>query len=224
MRTFLMTALLLSAACGTTENGAAPPAPDVTPPGDDRAPAPAPPADARPPARSATRQDTVMVEGMPVIETLQLVTAPAGFAVPFSTYVPPGMRSEFDEAGSVRFVAAFGGTVNPHAYMLVHVHPSAADRPAAADILDELMRSSAAEEHEVVPAERPAWALETTAFRYIAADRTNFTGSVTVAQHGDTYFHVVRNYPVEYGDGLPPRLHTILRHWRWEDTGEMLMQ
>ncbi|HEX6309547.1 MAG TPA: hypothetical protein VFZ69_15220 [Longimicrobiales bacterium] len=223
MRTFLLTTLLLAAACGTTENGAAPPPGDATPPAD-RTPAPAPPTDAVLPERPATRVDTVMVEGTPTVETLTLVTAPADFTVPFTTYVPPGMRTAFDGPGSVRFVAAFGGTVNPHAYMLVQVHPSGSARPDAATILSALMQSSAAEEHEVVAAEQPAWALETTAFRYIAADRTNFTGSITIARHGDTYFHVIRSYPVEYGDGLPPRLHTILRHWRWEDTGGMLMQ
>jgi len=55
-------------------------------------------------------------------------------------------------------------------------------------------------------------------------DGVNVTGRVSIGRHGDNWFHVVRHYPVEYGDGLGPRLHTILRLWRWDDTGEMLMR
>lgn len=227
MRLMIVLALL-AVACGTREETALPPPAESPALGDPPQSDPAPPTDTSPAPdqRPATREDTVTVEGMPEVVTSQLVTSPSGFPVPFSTYVPPGLNTSFEQPGAVKFTAAFAGNVNPRAYMLVRVYGPGSPRPSASDVLDELMRSSGADEHETVPADRPGWALETIGFRYIAADtdRTNFTGSITIGQHGDSYFHIVRNYPVEYGDGLPPRLHTILRHWRWEDTGEMLMQ
>ncbi|MGH7463844.1 MAG: hypothetical protein ACREK1_01635, partial [Longimicrobiales bacterium] len=190
-------------------------------------PAP-PPVTQQPPEapapRPETRLDTVMVEGTAEVEESRLVTAPAGFAVPFSTYVPVGLQSDIQAPSTVRFTAAFAGNVNRNAYMEVFVYPDGAARPHGAAILDRLMSERAAAEHENVPAERPSWAREATGFRYIGSDGINFTGSITVGQHGDSYFHVIRHYPVEYGDGLPPRLHTILRHWRWEDDGRMLMR
>jgi hypothetical protein len=215
--------LLLSVACGARED-AGPGANGGEPPPTDAAPAPT--ADSRQPAasRPETREDTVLIEGMPEVEVSRLVNAPAGFVVPFTTYVPTGLEPDITAPSTARFTAAFADNVNPNAYMEVFVHPPGTARPAVADILNHLMTARHAAEHETVSAERPSWALESSGFRYIGADGTNFTGNVIVAQHGDVYFHVVRHYPVEYGDGLPPRLHTILRLWQWQDTGTMLMR
>lgn len=218
--------LLLITACGAREDNSVPPRDggDPAPPG---TPAPAPHADtAQQPEledRPATREDTVMIEGMPEVETASLVRAPIGFNAPFSTYVPDGLNATFKAPSSARFTAAFGGTVNENAYMEVYVHHAGAARPVTTELIADLLRSRSASQHETFATETPSWADAATGFRYIGADGVNFTGLVSVGRHGDTYFHVVRHYPVEYGDGLPPRLHTILRLWRWDDTGDMLM-
>lgn len=229
--TFRRLSLVLLIAAGTAcgareENGAA--APDSI--GTPGTPAP-PPADTPPTAdttvepgsgdqRPAARQDTVMVEGMPQVESATLVTSPSGFALPFSTYVPEGMEAEFAAPLAVRFIAAFGGTRNADAFMMMEAHDTA--RPAARDILERLMSARSVREHEVTQTQREGWAEEAIGFRAIASDGTNVTGSISVGEHNDRWFHIVRYYPVEYGDGLPPRLNTILRHWRWEDTGDPL--
>lgn len=217
---------VVCAACGTGEDST--PAPDDTPPvTSDPAPAtgaqqPSDVGDAPPAARPRTRTDTIMVEGTAQTETSQLVTAPGGFARPFSTYVPQGIESAVNAPSTARFTAAFAGNRNPDAFMEVFVYPSGAMRPAAEDILADVMSRRNVAEHETSATGRPSWALDATAFNYVGSDSTAFTGSVTVGQQGATYLHIVRHYPAEYGDGLPPRLQTILEQWRWEDTGEML--
>lgn len=216
---------LVCAACGPRED--AQPAPDGTEPPVTSDPAPPvdaqqPGDDAPPAARPRTRMDTIMVEGMAQTETSQLVETQGGFARPFSTYVPEGIESSLNAPSTARFTAAFAGNRNPDAFMEVFVHPSGAMRPAAEDILADLMSRRNVAEHETSATGRPSWALDAIAFTYSGSDGTPFTGSVTVGQQGTTYLHIVRHYPAEYGDGLPPRLQSILEEWRWEDTGEML--
>jgi hypothetical protein len=218
---------LLCVACGAREDaapgedGTQPPTADAAPPATPQEPPqvddPAPPA-----ARPQTRTDTIMVEGTAETSTSRLVTASGGFARPFSTYVPEGIEAAVNAPSTARFTAAFAGNLNSDAYMEVFVYPSGATRPRDEEILSRLMSARNAAEHETSGIDRPSWAMEATAFRYVGADGTNFTGSVMVGQHGGTWVHIVRHYPVEYGDGLPPRLNAILGHWRWEDTGEML--
>jgi hypothetical protein len=106
------------------------------------APVPAPP-------RPAERTDTVMIEGAPQVERLRLVRSPDAFAIPFSTYVPEGLDVEFGAAAGidrVRFAAAFTGTVDERAFMMVRVYPPGTTR------LRSRMRCASS-----WPAARPAW-------------------------------------------------------------------
>lgn len=169
------------------------------------------------------REDTVIIEGMPELESSQLVNAPAGFALPFSTYVPEGLQTQFAPPSEVRFIAAFAGQVNSTAFMAVHIQDAGAAGIAAATILEDLMRARSAAEHEAVAIDQPTWAVDATGFRSVGRNGTDYTGSIIVAEHAGRYVHIIRHFPVEYGDGLPPRLHGILSEWRWEDTGTMLM-
>lgn len=177
-----------------------------------------------PAQRPSTREDTVVIEGMPEVETSMLVTAPAGFAVPFSTYVPEGLQTRFEPPSTVRFIAAFGGELNSSAFMVVNIQDAGATAVSAGTVLDELMQTRAAAEHEAVAIDQPSWASDAIGFRSLDENGTDYTGSIIIAEHGDRLVHIVRHYPLEYGDGLPPRLHTILSDWRWEDTGEMLIR
>ena len=165
-----------------------------------------------------------MIEGMPEVETSTLVTAPAGFAPPFSTYVPEGLQTQFAPPAEVRFIAAFGGQVNSSAFMVVHVQEPGATRVPAATILEGLMQRRSPAEHEAIAIDQPSWAADAIGFRSLGENGTDYTGSIVVAEHDGRYVQIIRHYPAEYGDGLPPRLHTILSEWRWEDTGDMLMR
>jgi hypothetical protein len=229
----LLTAILLTAACGNRDDGTADGSGAAAAPGADSGAAdpaapPAAPRDtqrAAPPSqRPATRADTVMIEGMAQVDTSRLYTTPAGFALPFSTYVPEGLQVQTAARAAVRFIAAFAGTVNENAFMVLHIQDPGAAQRDAESILRDLMQTRSAAQHERVSMDRPSWAVAAVGFRSVGADGTRFTGSIAVGEHGDRYFHVIRHYPVEYGDGLPPRLHSILRHWRWEDTGAPLMR
>jgi hypothetical protein len=178
----------------------------------------APAGSARP--RPETIRDTVMIEGIAEVETASLVSTPANFPLPFSTYLPEGMRAEFADDGSrVRFIAAFGGTVNPDAY--VQVSPAMGDARAAADSIIRSARGSAA---EVSHADAPSWAEGAARFMYRNTAGDLVSGRVTSARHSGRVFHVVHHYPAEYADGMGPRIDRILRHWRWEDTGAMLVR
>jgi hypothetical protein len=170
------------------------------------------------PDRPETREDTIMIEGMPEIERVTLVRSPAGVGAPFSTYVPSGLRTEFrtEGAGAVRFSAAFGGTANPAAYLHVQFHAPGAPQPAVSDVVANATLASV----EARPAERPSWALDARTFAYRGTDGVRVTGRAMTGEHAGRYFHVVVHYPEEYADGMGPRIDRIFRHWRWEDTGE----
>lgn len=222
-RTAVALALTL-AACGDRD---APPIADTDTIGADRADGAAPgdtPGSAVAQQRAATREDTIMIEGMPEVESSTLVTAPASFAAPFSTYVPEGLRTRFEPPSTARFTAAFGGQMNNSAFMAVNVHDASVANVSAAAVLEEFMQTRGAAEHEAVAIDQPSWAVDAIGFRSLGENGTDYTGSIIVAEHGDQVVHIIRHYPVEYGDGLPPRLHTILSDWRWEHTGAMLMR
>jgi hypothetical protein len=182
------------------------------------APVPAPP-------RPAERTDTVMVEGSPQVERLRLERSPDGFAVPFSTYVPEGLDVEFGAAAGidrVRFAAAFTGTVDERAFMMVRVYPPGTTRLEVEDAVRELVASRAPGMDETSPMDAPPWADWAARLAYRRSVDQRYLGAVMVGQHGGRFFEVLRLYPAENGDGLAPRLEAILRHWRWEDTGRPL--
>ena len=222
-RHVVLTLALLCSACGAREDGTADDEmPEANGTAPDAQPAPVAPAGPDLPPRAPARADTVMIEGMPEVSEHSLVSSPAGFAVPFSTYVPEGLEAEFAMPGTARFVAAFGGTRNEKAYM--EVRAEAEGSAQAADVVRGLMAEHDVREHETIATDRPSWAQDAMNFRAVAADGTRIVGGVVIVEHGGSHIRIIRHYPAEYGDGLAPRLQTILSEWRWEDTGTMLMQ
>lgn len=172
-------------------------------------------------ARPETLVDTLYIEGMPDVARATLVRAPQEFDMPFSTYLPQGMNVEYrtDSSGAaVRFVAAFGGVVEPQAYLQVRKHPLATSAQQARDVVSAFLAGKT-----VRPADAPDWALDVHAFDYEDHAGIAYTGRIMLARHGPRFLDVVQHYPPEYGDGLGPRFHSILRHWRWEDTGAPLI-
>lgn len=215
--------LAMAAACAACQGDAA----DTTADADSAAVA----GDSAVEARAATRQDTIMIEGMPEPSTSTLLATPADFALPFSTYVPEGISTEVDTAG-VRFTAAFGGVENTLAYMYVRPHAPGTQLHEARDRVGEFLISRVAHDDPVDTddypdtwdrTDTPDWAIEAYAFEDDQARPDSpYVGRIILARHGTTLFHVIINYPAEYGDGLGPRFDAILEDWRWEDTGTML--
>jgi hypothetical protein len=159
--------------------------------------------------------DTILIEGMPELVQLRLIREPAGFGAPFSTYVPEGFQVETnatDSVPAVRFVAAFGGVLNPAAFLEVALYPESISREDAMRRAgSDLPAGARVPEPEAVP-----WA--TAEWRARGRDAHGpFTGVVRLTSHGERFVRVMMRYPLEYGDGLPPRAAVILEEWRWGD-------
>lgn len=193
--------------------------------------APQPPADANQdeptllpaaPPRVEKRQDTIWVEGMPQVIAIELYESPAGFPVPFSTYVPQNMAAEpvrSGEADAVRFIAVFGGQRNDEAFLQVTVHPAGTTEAEAR----ERTRAAAGEGIEAsAPADEEPyydWSIIEHRFIQRVAQGGIRLGHASLGRHGDHFFTVLMRYPGDYADGFGPRADRILETWRWEDTG-----
>jgi hypothetical protein len=192
--------------------------------GDYPTPPPLPPESI--PARPRTIQDTLLLEGMAEPSPATLVEAPAGFPRRFTTYLPEGLLVEFEGRGDsagVRFHAAFAGTPDRNAYMHVRLYGTDLSRAQASQAATDFVRSRAPWRDEGTTAEPPPWGLEAYSFQYMGDGNVPYTGRVVLGHHVDRFFHVLTHYPAEYGDGLGPRFDRILQHWRWEDTGRLLV-
>lgn len=183
--------------------------------------------------RAEALQDTIQLEGMPEPITARLLVA-GELDPPFSTYVPQGISPVLEAAGdsgSVRFSAAFAGREDPNAYMHVRLYPRGTDLLAAREVVAGFLRSRRPQDDPVGGSdveepqqqeEAPAWGLEAHRFDYAGDGNVPYVGRIVLARYRERFFHVLMHYPAEYGDGLGPRLDYILRHWRWEDTGQPL--
>ncbi|HSJ14171.1 MAG TPA: hypothetical protein VK939_07140 [Longimicrobiales bacterium] len=180
-----------------------------------------------PPPRPEVRVDTIHIEGTAQPERVALVRSPPAFRPPFSTYVPAGLRTEFmagDSTPSVRFLAEFGGQLNPEAYLQVRIYPPGAAELVARNAVDAYLRGREPRQDNITESSRWTWAIDAYDFSYGGQARTtHFVGSIAIARHGNRYLHVLVHYPAEYGDGMGPRVEQILREWRWEDDGRMLI-
>jgi hypothetical protein len=185
------------------------------------------------PERAQTRQDTLMIEGMPEPTTSRLLRSPVDFAVPFSTYVPEGLESSFDDGGAgsgVRFTAAFAGVNEPNAYMHVRLYVPG-EVPDAMEVTSSFLRTRQPQDHPVDGeaveepyriVDPPTWGTSAFEFQYPGEGGALYMGRIVIGVVRDRQFHVLTHYPAEYGDGLGPRFQRILEDWRWDDTGEML--
>ena len=45
----------------------------------------------------------------------------------------------------------------------------------------------------------------------------SWPGTIGVGQRDNRFFHILVQYPVEYGDGMGPRVAQLIEHWRWAD-------
>ena len=210
MRLLILPLLLTLAACGS--DGAAPgtAAPDTA---TTDALAPTDRSD-----RPVTRQDTVLIEGMPEAIELRLFEDPE---IPFTAYYDPDAFTP--EVIAVGEGAGVLFTFDTSAYAAV-TFP--AHLPATAEALRERLGGpggilTAQRNANVRPADEDwlcPWA--TVKFRFDVPP--DVVGHACGAVHAQRPFYVLVRYPAEYGDGFGPRWHTVLRTWQWTDGGALL--
>jgi hypothetical protein len=182
---------------------------------------------AEPIERAAERRIAIEIEGMREELRFLLYRSPAGFPLPFSTYIPADMIAEAVSAGeadAIRFIAAFGGVRNEGAAVHLIVHRAGAGEAEAVSVLRALAAGLGTELTEASAEESFDWSVRD--FRSVALPGRPdaVEGTMAVGRRGDRYFSLVIHHPAEYGDGFGPRARQILREWRWEDTGEALLE
>jgi hypothetical protein len=94
--------------------------------------------------RPAALVDTIDIEGTAEPMPVTLVRTPAGFRLPFSTYVPNDMRVRMQQAGAasgVRIAAAFSGAEQPRAYMYVHMYEPGVSREMVRQEVGGILRT-----------------------------------------------------------------------------------
>lgn len=175
--------------------------------------------------RPATRRGVLMIEGTADTTDFRLVETPDGFPLEFSTYMPADMVAEIDSSNagySVEFIANFGGTLNPRAYLQAFFYPRSTALALARTTVDNFVTGLNPEVDRSRAEEPESWASEQTSFSY-PHEQQAYTGRIALAQRGDVVFHVLAHYPAEYADGMGPRIAAILQEWRWAD-GTPLMR
>lgn len=158
------------------------------------------------------KQDTILLEGMPEPITLELYRTPATFDLPFNTYHPADLMPETiqpAEGQTIRFVANFGGVRTEEAFVEFFVYPPGNTLQTVREQLEGI-----AEGVTRVPEadRRYAWSEEEYAFT-----EGDLVGRYLVGEHGGSYFRVSMVYPIEMGDGFPPRANILLEQLRWLD-------
>lgn len=204
MRPFaLLVVLATLAACGDRQPATAEPDAEATPP--QAAETPTDSSEARP----ATGTTTITVEGEPQEVPVRLVRFD-DLDLPFSTYVPEGWTD--DVLGSGEGAAAFIATSDgpDRGFVSVFV-PSEPNREG----ITEIARAAVESRGEVLPMEDPAdWVEEGYTFSGI-----DEAGAVRIGSHAGVPFYVLEAYPVEMGDGFPPRAQLVVDRLRWADDG-----
>jgi hypothetical protein len=198
------------------------------PAGGDRAagrqppPAPGTPAPAGvpapPPDRPEEVRGTIVLEGMEEPMVYRLYRTPAGFPLPFSTYLPQDMEADAVSPGEgegVRIVPRFGGARDESAYLALLVLPERVDGEAAG----RLVRDVAGRHGRVERVGDPApGVLE--AYRFQGTDGR--AGRIELRRREGRYLYLVDHAPLEMGDGWGPRVRHVLDEWRWASDGAPL--
>lgn len=151
------------------------------------------------------KRDSIRLEGMMEPITLKLVHM-TDADPPFTTYMPKDFVFErkSDGAGSdYHFYTAFGGKRNNDAYLLMHVFPAGTTREAAIAAVKAWVASRAA--------------VEPASFGSFQFRKSNVlhAGGIDLRQHGNRFYFVARNYPIEMADGFGPRANKITENWNW---------
>lgn len=161
----------------------------------------------------------VEIEGMAEELRVVLYESPAGFPLPFSTYVPDALLPEAvgDWPGEgVAFVAHFGGHRNEAAAVRILVAPEGMSEDEMMERLHELVRAMRA---DLAPAPEPLF--EWSRQEFVLEPRPRWMDGVAgigaVGERQGRLYAVLAHHPPEYGDGFAPRAGLILDEWRWAE-------
>lgn len=169
--------------------------------------------------RPETATAVLLIEGTPDTVATKLVRSPTDFPAGFTTYTTDDMPAsvQISEDGvSIQFTAQFGGVRNERAYLQVFLYPAGTTRATATGRTEAFVSGLNPEIDLSEAGDRYAWAFQETRFGYPHEDVLH-TGYLALAERGTTLFHVLYQYPAEYGDGMAPRIALILDEWRWRD-------
>ncbi|HEX6693338.1 MAG TPA: hypothetical protein VF035_01420 [Longimicrobiales bacterium] len=176
----------------------------------------------QPASRPATLVDSISIEGSKEPMTLTLVESPAGFPMTFSTYMPPDMQVEFDaDSAAVKFIAAFGGTVQPKAFVQVQrVGEGGVENVRADSVVGRMLAGRTLGNTQLLSG-APPWASDGAGFTY-TEEGARYNGTIAIRGGGDNPFRIVIHMLSEYADGMSPRVQMILENWRWADGSSLI--
>ncbi|HUP88974.1 MAG TPA: hypothetical protein VM100_06480 [Longimicrobiales bacterium] len=138
------------------------------------------------------KTDTVSIEGTSQPLRMKLVQF-AQSSVPALTYIPVDMISvdqNIDGAECHFFIANFAGKRNDDAYMAFCI------TAAGTSQADAVAQAKSFKASRVKP---------------------SFLVDVELKNHNGRFYYLARHYPMEFGDGMGPRIQKILEEWRWLD-------
>lgn len=171
---------------------------------------------------AAAGTDTIMVEGMPEPIRYAPLRSPDGFPLAFTTRLPERLRAVRESEEQIRF--DFDGPAGDSAYLRVVVLPAGTSERRARDVVLALateIRALGSGGQEVregrVPQEHPGAILAYPLSGQIGGRTIH--GLIALGTHADRFFYIMEVYPPESGDGVAPRFHYLLSHWRWRDSG-----
>lgn len=178
--------------------------------------------DAASQAAPQIRTAVVQVEGTPDTIPLQRYESDPGAPLPFTTYLPAGIRED-TVIGGREYAVKFVSEQDPRAWVHVFVHPPEQTEGGAREDIRAVAESYGVPGvGEVEPSQRYPWTAAEYRFRSRGTVTPPLAGSVALGRHAGRFFHVIVQYPVEFGDGFLPRARLILDEWRWRDTGQPL--
>lgn len=162
-----------------------------------------------PGSRPETATGTIQIEGMAEALDLRLVTV-EDIPLAFSTYVPDEWTEDMVSSGEGSAVVLTMGEPPLDGSVSLFV-PSQANRGQIASIA----RAVAESRGGALPlGDAEDWVRG--GHRFMDGGRV---GSVRIGEHAGIPFYVVTDYPVEMGDGFPPRAVLVLDRLRWADDG-----
>ncbi len=151
-----------------------------------------------------TRQDTLMLEGMPEPVALNLYEAPEGWPITFHTYVPANFKVETltnQRDHTIRF--SMGDAVINFVIMPEGTNRSRAQSMAKASLGATNVQSC-----------RPSYKWQWECL-YVSEKPDQIASVLLGEQQGrQFYYHI--SYPAEYADGFSPRYAKVLEEWRFE--------
>lgn len=164
----------------------------------------------------AEKDGTIKIEGMDESIKLKLFDHPK-----YVTYHPEEMVAEPADSGegdAVSFIANFGGQRNENAFVHFFLYPEGTSEEDALFAASGLAEQLGSGVEEVAKEDRYYdWSLS-----QYAGIVDDISITISVGKHGDQLYQLLTHYPVEYGDGMGPRVNLILDELIWKDDGKGL--